>query len=64
MLLNYSINNYLITNYNFNNADGSGFIDYYLEDVLFYHMEWDALGNGSWVYYLGDSELTGTWTAG
>ena len=46
------------------NPDGSGFIDYYLADALFYYMEWDALGNGSWVYYFGDSEYSGTWSAG
>jgi hypothetical protein len=46
------------------NADGSGTIDYYLNDVLFYHMEWDVAGNGSWVYYFGDMEQSGTWLAG
>ncbi len=46
------------------NPDGSGYIDYYSMDALFYHMEWDALGNGSWVYYIGDSEYSGTWTTG
>mgnify|MGYP001075224990 FL=1 len=46
------------------NADGSGTVDYYLNDVLFYHMEWDSAGNGSWVYYFGDSENSGTWLAG
>ncbi len=46
------------------NADGSGSVDYYMNDALFYHMEWDAAGNGSWVYYFGDSELSGAWVAG
>lgn len=46
------------------NPDGSGSIDYYSADVLFYHMEWDAAGNGSWAYYLGDYTMTGAWTAG
>lgn len=43
-------------------ADGSGTIDYYSMDTLFYHMEWDVLGNGSWAWYFGDSSLTGNWT--
>lgn len=46
------------------NADGTGSVDYYMYDVLVYHMEWDALGNGSWHYYFGDLEQSGTWTAG
>jgi hypothetical protein len=45
-------------------ADGSGTLDYYFYDELFYHMEWDALGNGSWHYYFGSLEESGTWTAG
>ena len=44
------------------NADGSGSVDYYLEDQLFYHMEWDAIGNGSWIYYFGDFSQSGSWT--
>ena len=44
------------------NPDGSGILDYYLMDVLFYHMEWDTLGNGSWYYYFGDDTLSGSWT--
>jgi len=44
--------------------DGSGTLDYYYLDGLVYHMEWDADGNGSWHYYFGDLEQTGTWTAG
>jgi hypothetical protein len=44
--------------------DGSGELDYYYFDELFYHMEWDAAGNGSWHYYFGGMEETGTWTAG
>ncbi|MEZ5071082.1 MAG: hypothetical protein R2751_08955 [Bacteroidales bacterium] len=46
------------------NDDGSGTVDYYLMGDLFYHMEWDALGNGSYAYYYGDFETTGTWSAG
>ncbi|MEA3460423.1 MAG: hypothetical protein U9R49_01000 [Bacteroidota bacterium] len=46
------------------NDDGSGSLDYYLNDILFYHMEWDAAGNGSWHYYLGEYEESGSWTAG
>ena len=45
------------------NADGSGTLDYYLNDVLFYHIEWDAAGNGSWIYYLGGYTQSGTWIA-
>lgn len=46
------------------NADGSGTIDYYYEDELFWHMEWDAMGNGSWAYYDTDGTVysSGTWT--
>jgi len=44
------------------NADGSGTIDYYSMDSLFYHMEWDTLGNGSWAYYSdGEEFMSGTW---
>jgi hypothetical protein len=45
------------------NADGSGTIDYYYEDELFWHMEWDAMGNGSWAYYDTDGTVysSGTW---
>ncbi len=46
------------------NADGSGSVDYYLADELYYHMEWDVLGNGSWAYYFGGLETTGFWVAG
>jgi hypothetical protein len=46
------------------NADGSGTIDYYLMDQLFYHMEWDTVGNGSWTYYSdGTVIMSGSWTA-
>jgi len=45
-------------------ADGSGELDYYFMDELYYHMEWDAAGNGSWHYYLGGYEESGSWTAG
>ena len=44
--------------------DGSGELDYYYYDQLFYHMEWDAAGNGSWVYYFGGSEESGSWSTG
>lgn len=44
-------------------ADGSGEIDYYFFDDPYYHMEWDALGAGSWVYYFGGTETSGTWPA-
>jgi len=46
------------------NADGSGTLDYYLNDALFYQMEWDASGNGSWIYYLGSYTESGSWVAG
>jgi hypothetical protein len=42
--------------------DGSGTLDYYLAGEPYYHFEWDALGNGSWVLYIGDMEYTGSWT--
>ena len=44
------------------NADGSGTIDYYSLGILYYHAEWDAIGNGSYIYYSGASEISGTWT--
>lgn len=46
------------------NADGSGSVDYYLGGELYYHMEWDALGNGSWAYYFGGLLSDGIWLAG
>ena len=46
------------------NADGSGELDFYYYDQLFYHMEWDAAGNGLWHYYFGEAEDSGTWSAG
>ncbi len=47
------------------NADGSGEVNYYMMDSLLYHMEWDVLGNGSWVYYIGGEEyMSGAWAAG
>jgi len=46
------------------NPDGSGTIDYYSMDALFYQSEWDVLGKGSWTYYLGDFEQSGIWTVG
>lgn len=45
-------------------ADGSGELDYYYLDEHIYRMEWDAVGNGSWVYYYGGQAHSGTWTAG
>jgi hypothetical protein len=45
------------------NDDGSGTIDYYLMEELLIHYEWDELGNGSWILYLGEGNtMTGTWT--
>jgi hypothetical protein len=44
------------------NADGSGSIEYYMADELWYQVLWDILGNGSWTYYLGTSTMTGSWT--
>lgn len=55
----YYLYNYQVVIY----ADGSGELDYYYFDALFYHMEWDANGNGSWQYYFGGQEQSGTWTA-
>ncbi len=46
------------------NSDGSGQIDYYFYDDPYYHMEWDATGAGSWAYYFGGTEMSGTWPAG
>ncbi len=45
-------------------SDGSGQIDYYFYDELYYHMEWDVTGAGSWTYYFGDTEMSGSWPAG
>ena len=46
------------------NDDGSGSIEYWLMGYLVYEMEWDALGNGTWVYYSGGEELmSGSWSA-
>jgi type II secretory pathway pseudopilin PulG len=46
------------------NPDGSGTLDYYyLDDYWHYHYEWDALGNGTWVWYMsGDIYGSGSWT--
>lgn len=45
------------------NADGSGTVDDYMAGELIYHMEWDVLGNGTWVYYIGGEEyMSGLWT--
>lgn len=45
------------------NANGSGNIDYYLMDELYYHMDWDVMGNGSWVYYInGEEYMSDIWT--
>lgn len=45
------------------NADGSGNLEYYSEDELLYSMEWDAVGNGSWVFYLdGETYMSGSWS--
>jgi hypothetical protein len=45
------------------NADGSGTVDYFMAGALFYHMEWDVLGNGAWVYYIDGAEfMSGLWT--
>lgn len=45
------------------NNDGSGTINNYMSDELFYHMEWDATGNGSWAYYSEGTEyMSGNWT--
>ncbi len=46
------------------NPDGSGTIDYFSLDSLFYHAEWDVPGNGSSIYYLGDFLQPGSWTTG
>lgn len=46
------------------NADGSGTIDYYSMDMLFYSMTWDVIGNGTWAYYInGELYLSGAWDA-
>ncbi len=47
------------------NPNGSGTLDYYwLDDYWHYHYEWDALGNGSWVWYTEGSTISGegSWT--
>ncbi len=45
-------------------ADGSGEIDYIFFDEPYYHMEWTTSGGGSWIYYFGGVETSGTWPAG
>lgn len=45
------------------NPDGSGTLDYYSAGgYTHWHYEWDADGNGSWVWYYGDSTMSGSWT--
>lgn len=46
------------------NDDGSGSIEYYFFDELFYQMEWDSAGNGSWIYTYGGENASGSWVAG
>jgi hypothetical protein len=47
------------------NADGSGYVNYYLNDALYYAMTWDTMGNGTWEYYIGgEMYMNGTWSAG
>jgi hypothetical protein len=47
------------------NPNGSGTLDYYwLDDYWHWHYEWDALGNGTWVWYTEGTEVSGSgsWT--
>jgi hypothetical protein len=45
------------------NADGSGLIKHFSYDELETEMSWDALGNGSWVFYaFGEAYADGSWT--
>jgi hypothetical protein len=47
------------------NPDGSGTLDrYWLDAFWHYHFEWDAQGNGSWVWYSegGTISGSGSWT--
>lgn len=44
--------------------DGSGELEYYYLDTLLYYMEWDSAGNGSWTYYFGGQEQSGSWNVG
>jgi hypothetical protein len=44
------------------NPDGSGVVDYYVNNVMFYHLIWNTDGSGSWVYYYGDQSMSGTWS--
>ncbi|MBN1119357.1 MAG: hypothetical protein JXA77_19255 [Bacteroidales bacterium] len=44
------------------NENGSGFVKYYINGGLLYYLIWDSIGNGSWTYYFGDLEQTGSWT--
>jgi hypothetical protein len=46
------------------NADGSGSVDYYIYDELFYTMTWDTLGNGTWTWYSNGEVIgSGSWEA-
>lgn len=56
----------IMTQYDVNiNADGSGSIEQYYMDQLFYMMQWDVLGNGSWSMYSdGQVFASGSWVAG
>lgn len=47
----------------FINQDGSGSADYFFYGEHFYHLEWDAEGNGSWIHYFLGNEITGSWEA-
>jgi hypothetical protein len=47
------------------NPDGSGTLDYYSVGAFdHWHYEWDALGNGTWVWYTEGTEVSGSgsWT--
>ncbi len=44
------------------NNDGSGYVRYYFYEELFYDLNWDQDGNGSWTYYFGGD--SGSWTVG
>ncbi len=44
------------------NNDGSGSVKYYIYGDLFYDLNWDSAGNGSWIYYPGENQMSGSWT--
>jgi hypothetical protein len=42
--------------------DQSGYIKYYENSVLLWHIIWDAIGNGSWYDYTTEPPASGSWS--